>query len=49
MEGIPRQAKISQEQGDHWKLYIWSNYIEIRGNDKPYYVEPDKIGNIKVQ
>jgi len=38
----------NDKEGDHWKLYIWPNYIEIRGNKQRLLIEPDKLDQFTI-
>ncbi|WP_312470322.1 hypothetical protein [Neobacillus sp.] len=29
--------------GDHWKLFVWENHIQVQGNDQKYQVSPQII------
>lgn len=41
---LTKQAMLyNQREGDHWKLYIWPETIEVRGNDSRLRVKPDTL------
>ncbi|KAF6626353.1 hypothetical protein H6F38_24325 [Paenibacillus sp. EKM208P] len=27
--------------GEHWKLFVWENYIEIQGSRNKFYIQPE--------
>jgi hypothetical protein len=29
--------------GEHWKLFVWENHIQVQGNDQKYLVNPKII------
>ncbi|WP_058485026.1 hypothetical protein [Defluviitalea phaphyphila] len=33
----------NSSEGKHWKFYVWKNYIEIRGNEKKFYIQPEVL------
>jgi hypothetical protein len=36
----------NKREGDHWKLYIWPNYIEVRGNSTHFQIVPNNLKNL---
>lgn len=30
----------NQNEGEHWKLFVWENYIKVQGNEKKFHVVP---------
>ena len=42
----PESMFNNSREGNHWKLYIWSKHIEIRGNANSLLVEPDNLDNL---
>jgi hypothetical protein len=42
----PESMFNNSREGNHWKLYIWSKHIEIRGNANSLSVEPDNLDNL---
>jgi hypothetical protein len=34
-------------EGDHWKLYIWPDRIQVLGNSQPLSISPNDITNLK--
>lgn len=30
-------------EGEHWKLYVWENYIKVQGNEKEFHIEPELV------
>jgi len=30
-------------EGEQWKLYVWENYIDIRGSDEKFHVQPEVL------
>jgi hypothetical protein len=39
----------NKREGDHWKLYVWSDYIEVRGNGKRFPVVANDLTKINLQ
>jgi len=33
----------NSREGEHWKLYVWENYINIRGSDEKFHVQPEVL------
>lgn len=33
----------SKTSGEHWKLYIWKDYIEVRGNRQRFTVQAERV------
>ena len=33
----------NSKEGDHWKFYVWENFIEIRGKKEVFKIEPIKL------
>lgn len=29
--------------GEHWKFFVWGNYIEIQGSRDKFYVQPEQV------
>lgn len=38
----------NNKEGDHWKLYIWQNNIEIRGNQNRLLITSNKFSVLKL-
>lgn len=30
-------------EGEHWKFYVWPNYIKVQGNEKEFFVQPEVV------
>lgn len=33
----------NKTSGEHWKLYIWQNYIEVLGNRERFTVQAERV------
>lgn len=33
----------NSNEGEHWKLYVWENYIKVQGNEKEFHIEPEFV------
>ncbi|MCM3584231.1 hypothetical protein M3182_00560 [Mesobacillus maritimus] len=31
------------KEGEHWKLYVWGNFIKVQGNEKEFHVQPELL------
>ncbi|CAM4102622.1 hypothetical protein [Mesobacillus thioparans] len=31
----------NSREGNHWKLYVWENYIKVQSNEKEFHVQPE--------
>jgi hypothetical protein len=38
-----RSMVFNKREGEHWKLYLWPDFIKVRGNENPLAAEPNKI------
>lgn len=32
-------------EGQHWKFFVWSNYIQVQGSDKKFSIEPEMVNS----
>lgn len=40
---------INYSGGDKWRIYIWENYLTIRGNEKRYHIDSKNIIDLNVR
>jgi hypothetical protein len=40
---ITTDMTLNYSENEKWRLYIWENYIKIRGNDKKFDIEPEVV------
>lgn len=40
---VTSKMKLNYSSDEKWRFYVWENYIEVRGNDAKFEVEPEII------
>jgi hypothetical protein len=41
---LTEKAMINNDrEGNHWKLYIWSDYIQVIQNTRHFQIRPDNL------
>jgi len=37
----------NKHEGDHWKIYVWPNYIQVLGNESIFRMRPNNLDDLK--
>lgn len=40
---LTSEMTLNYSEDEKWRLYIWENYIKVRGNDKKFDIEPEVL------
>ena len=46
---LTKEAMVyNKREGDHWKLYIWLNYIQVLGSSNLFRIKPNDLEQLTV-
>jgi hypothetical protein len=34
-------------EGEHWKLFVWEDYIKVQGDERKFHVDPE-LGSYEI-
>lgn len=44
---LTHEAMVNnKKEGDHWKLYVWPDHLEVRGNSKHLDIAPNNLNDL---